>query len=83
MDRSWARACPEIGRTTVQRPKLLLLGHYAGRDVGRRAYYLWTVLSRAGHHPYELGITAAELTRLRTELVDIVTLVDNAEAAAC
>jgi hypothetical protein len=84
MNRYWARVCPDIGRTTVQRPKLLLLAHYAGPDLGRRAYYLWTVLSRAGHHhPYELGITVAELTRLRTELIDIVTLLDHAHAPTC
>jgi hypothetical protein len=78
MDRYWARVCPDIGRTTVQRPKLLLLSHYAGPELGRRAGYLWWALSRAGHHhPYELGITAAELTRLRIELLEIVTLLDG------
>jgi hypothetical protein len=84
MDRYWARACPDIGRTTVQRPKLLLLSHYAGPEIGRRASYLWWALSRAGHHhPYELGVTAAELTRLRAELIDILTLLDHAEAPTC
>ncbi len=84
MDRYWARVCPEIAKTTVQRPKLLLLGHYAGPELGRRSSYLWWALSRAGHHhPYELGITAAELTRLRAELTSIVTLLDHAEAPIC
>ncbi|MET8253130.1 hypothetical protein [Micromonospora sp. NPDC005197] len=84
MDRYWARACPEIGRTRVQRPKLLLLAHYAGPDLGRRASYLWWALSRAGHHHhYELGVTAAELTRLRAELLDIVALLDHSEAPTC
>jgi hypothetical protein len=84
MDRYWARVCPAIGRTTVQRPKLLLLAHYAGPELGRRAGYLWWALSRAGHHhPYELGVTAAELARLRSQLIDIVTLLDRAEAPAC
>jgi hypothetical protein len=30
-----------------------------------------------------LGITVAELTRLRTELIDIVTLLDHAHAPTC
>jgi hypothetical protein len=68
----------------VQRPKLLLLAHYAGPELGRRAGYLWWALSRAGHHhPYELGITVAELTRLRAELIDIVMLLDHAVAPTC
>lgn len=84
MDCYWARVSPDIGRTTVQRPKLLLLGHYAGPELGRRAGYLWWALSRAGHHhPYELGVTAAELTRLRAELIDIITLLDHAESPTC
>jgi hypothetical protein len=80
MDRYWARVAPAIGRTTVQRPKLLLLTHYAGPELGRRASYLWWALSRAGHHhPYELGVNIAELTRLRNELIDLITLLDNAD----
>jgi len=80
MDRFWAWACPDIGRTTAQRPKLLLLRHYAGPELGCRAGYLWWALSRAGHHhPYELGITAGELARLRTELIDVVALLDRAQ----
>ncbi|MDI5936674.1 MULTISPECIES: hypothetical protein [unclassified Micromonospora] len=81
MDRYWARICPEIGLTRAQRPKLLLLAHYAGPELGHRAGYLWWALSRAGHHhSYELGVTAAELTRLRTDLLDLVTLLDHLEA---
>ena len=80
MDRYWTRVCPEIGQTTVQRPKLLLLPHYAGPELGRRASYLWCALSRAGHHhAYELGLTAPELTRLRAELLDVVALLDGTE----
>ncbi|MFC7535557.1 hypothetical protein [Actinoplanes sp. GCM10030250] len=64
-------------RARAQRPKLLLLTHYAGPEVGQWAAYLWSVLSRAGHHHcYELGVTAAELTRYRTELLEIIALLD-------
>jgi hypothetical protein len=84
MDRYWLRACPEIAKVRAQRPKLLLLNHYAGPVVGRRASYLWRALSRAGHHHhYELGVTAAELTRLRAELLDIVALLESAEGTPC
>ena len=77
MDRYWQRVCPTIGQARAQRPKLLLLVHYAGPDVGHRAGFLWWALSRAGHHhSYQLGITPAELTRLRTELNDVVALLD-------
>ncbi|WFE22483.1 hypothetical protein O7621_03805 [Solwaraspora sp. WMMD937] len=80
MDRYWARVCPTIGQTRVQRPKLLLLAHYAGPQLAGRASYLWWALSRAGHHHhYELGVTAAELTRHRAELLEIVALLDHSE----
>ncbi|WP_433826626.1 hypothetical protein ACQP2E_31610 [Actinoplanes sp. CA-015351] len=80
MDRYWQRACPEIGQARAQRHKLLLLGHYAGPEIGQRASYLWWALSRAGHHhTYELGITATELARLRAELIDLITLLDSQE----
>jgi hypothetical protein len=37
--------------------------------------YVWWALSRAGHHHYyELGLTAAELLRLRDELVRLLDL---------
>jgi hypothetical protein len=74
LDRFWATVRPEIGTAThAQRPKLLLLPAYAGTDVARRVSYVWWALSRAGHHHhYELGITSAELTRLRDELVELV-----------
>jgi len=74
LDRFWATVRPEIGTAThAQRPKLLLLPAYAGKDVARRVSYVWWALSRAGHHHhYELGITSAELTRLRDEVVELV-----------
>jgi hypothetical protein len=74
LDRFWAAVRPEIGTAThAQRPKLLLLPAYAGTDVARRVSYVWWALSRAGHHHhYELGITSAELTRLRDELVELI-----------
>jgi hypothetical protein len=84
MDRYWQRVRPEIGQATAQQPKLLLLTHYAGPELGHRASYLWWALSRAGHHHcYELGVTAAELIRLRAELIDVVALLDFAEAPEC
>ena len=84
MDRYWQRVCPEIGKTHAQRPKLLLLTHYAGAEIAGRAAYLWWALSRAGHHhTYELGITAAELTRLRAELLNVIALIDSKEATKC
>ncbi|WP_328459418.1 hypothetical protein OHA21_27060 [Actinoplanes sp. NBC_00393] len=77
MDRFWERVQPEIGRARTQRPKLLLLSHYAGPEVGQRAGYLWSVLSRAGHHHwYELGVTAGELARYHSELLEIIALLD-------
>jgi hypothetical protein len=82
LDDFWARVRPEIATAThAQRPKLLMLPAYAGPDVGRRASYLWWALSRAGHHHYyELGITSAELVRLRDELVELVGLLRNRAA---
>jgi len=75
LDRFWARVDPAIGTAThAQRPKLLMLPTYTGPEVARRVSYLWWALSRAGHHHrYELGVTSAELLRLRTELVELVT----------
>ncbi|GAA2596255.1 hypothetical protein GCM10010435_89300 [Winogradskya consettensis] len=84
MDRYWQRVCPEIGQARAQRPKLLLLTHYASPEIGHRTGYLWWALSRAGHHHcYELGVTAAELTRLRAELTDVVALLDSREVSSC
>jgi hypothetical protein len=80
VDRYWQRACPAIGQARAQRPKLVLLNHYAGSEIGQRTSYLWWVLSRAGHHhTYELGFTAAELTRLRTELIAVIALLESKE----
>lgn len=82
MDRYWLRACPEIGRARAQRPKLVLLSHYTGAEIGQRASYLWWALTRAGHHhTYELGITATELARLRAELIDLIALLDSQEVS--
>jgi hypothetical protein len=74
LDSFWATVRPEIGTAThAMRSKLLLLPAYAGTDVARRVSYVWWALSRAGHHHhYELGITSAELTRLRDEVGELV-----------
>jgi hypothetical protein len=82
LDDFWARVRPEIATAThAQRPKLLMLPAYAGPDIARRASYLWWALSRAGHHHYyELGLTSAELVRLRNELVELLGLLRNRAA---
>jgi hypothetical protein len=79
LDAFWSRVRPEIGTAThAQRPKLLMLPAYAGPDIARRASYVWWALSRAGHHHYyELGVTSAELLRLRRELVVLLELLRN------
>ena len=79
LDHLWARVRPDIGGAThAQRPKLLMLSAYTGAATARRVSYVWWALSRAGHHHrYELGITAAELLRLRTELVDLIEQLQN------
>jgi hypothetical protein len=73
LDDFWTRVRPEIGGATqAQRPKLLMLTAYTSPEIARRASYLWWALSRAGHHHrYELGITVAELHRLRAELTTL------------
>jgi len=55
------------GRTTAQRLN--------------RAELAWATLSQAGHHhAYELGLTAAELRRLRDEVQAIIRSLQPAEA---
>lgn len=73
LDEFWSRVRPDIGAATqAQRPKLLVLTAYTSPEIARKASYLWWALSRAGHHHrYELGITVAELVRLRTELENV------------
>ena len=83
LDRYWVRVRPEIGAARAQRTKQLMLAAYTGPDLARRVSYVWWALSRAGHHHhYELGVTAAELLRLRHELVLILDLLRNARADA-
>ncbi|MET0492312.1 MAG: hypothetical protein ABW000_04185 [Actinoplanes sp.] len=83
LDGFWGRVRPEIGAVQAQRPKQLMLSAYTGPDLARRVSYVWWALSRAGHHHhYELGVTAAELLRLRDELVLILHLLRNARADA-
>lgn len=79
LDQFWLRVRPDIAAAThAQRPKLLMLPTYAGAETARRVSYLWWALSRAGHHhQYELGITAAELVQLRTELVEVIELLQD------
>lgn len=76
LDGFWARTCPEVGTgTRAQRTKMLMLTTYAGPGITRRASYVWWALSRAGHHHhYELGVTAAELVRLRDEVAELLGL---------
>lgn len=64
----WAQACPTVNQCRSHRAQFLLLPQYLDPAVGRRAYQVWAVLSRAGHHhSYELGLTASELHRLLEE----------------
>jgi hypothetical protein len=75
LDDFWRRVRPEIAAAQAQRPKLLMLTAYAGPEIARRVNYVWWALSRAGHHHnYELGVTSAELVRLRDELVVLLGL---------
>jgi len=79
LDGFWGRVRPEIATAThAQRPKQLMLPAYTGPDIARRVSYVWWALSRAGHHHYyELGITVAELLRLRDELVLLLDLLQK------
>lgn len=73
MDDYWRRVHPELVSLQARQPQFLVLDRYAGRPLAARAAYVWWALSRAGHHHgYELGLTSAELGRLRQEVATIV-----------
>ncbi|WP_196255771.1 hypothetical protein [Micromonospora sp. WMMC415] len=73
MDDYWQRCHPEVAALRARTPQFLILDRYAGRHVAARAGYAWSALSRAGHHHcYELGLTAAELRRLRETVAAVV-----------
>lgn len=67
----WESACPPVAGCRSRRAQFLLLPRYADRDTGRRADQAWAALSRAGHHSYELGLTATELRLLKDEVVAV------------
>ncbi|WP_422734177.1 hypothetical protein ACN26Y_02465 [Micromonospora sp. WMMD558] len=73
MDDYWQRCHPEVAALRARTPQFLILDRYAGRHVAARAGYAWSALSRAGHHHcYELGLTAAELRRLRETVATVI-----------
>jgi hypothetical protein len=73
MDDYWRRVHPGVESLKGRQPQFLILDRYAGRALAARAGYAWWALSRAGHHhSYELGLTSAELGRLRQEVAAII-----------
>lgn len=58
----WSLKAPGTEECSA-RAQLLCLGTYLrDEDLARRAYHVWTALSRAAHfHPYELPPTREEL----------------------
>jgi hypothetical protein len=70
----WETACPPVAGCRSHRAQFLLLPRYCTPELSHRADQAWASLSQAGHHhAYELGLTAAELRRLRAETRDIIT----------
>ncbi len=77
----WESACPPVAACRSRRAQFLLLPRYRSPEIGRRAHLAWVTLSQAGHHHgYELGLTAAELRRLRDEVHAIIPGLQQAEA---
>jgi hypothetical protein len=67
VDGLWQERNPPLIHVT-KRAQLLALGRYVDADVQARAAWLWSALSRAGHHHhYELAPTLAELQSWLTE----------------
>jgi hypothetical protein len=70
----WESACPPVAACHSRRAQFLLLPRYCDAQLSRRLARAWAILSEGGHHhAYELGLTAAELRRLRNEAEVIIT----------
>jgi hypothetical protein len=72
LTRFWEAACPPAAGCRSRRAQFLLLSRYAGPETSRRAEQAWSALSRAGHHGYEMGLTAAELRSLTDEVAAVL-----------
>lgn len=69
----WAAVLPGAASCGM-RAQLLLLPHYAGREVAREAADAWLGLARAAHHhAYELAPTAGELRSWHTAVTQLIT----------
>jgi hypothetical protein len=54
---------------------------YCNPQISYRAHLAWATLSQAGHHhSYEVGLTAAELRRLRDEVQALIPRLRPADA---
>jgi len=69
----WSAKAPGAEECST-RAQLLCLGAYAADDgLARRAYQVWTALSRASHvHPYDLSPTRGELLTWIATVQDVV-----------
>jgi hypothetical protein len=77
----WESACPPVAACRSRRAQFLLLPRYCNPEISHRAELAWATLSQAGHHhAYELGLTAAELWRLRDEVHAIIPSLQPAGA---
>lgn len=77
----WESACLPVAACRSRRAQFLLLPRYCNPEISHRAELAWATLSQAGHHhAYELGLTAAELRRLRDEVQAIIPSLRPAEA---
>ena len=77
----WESACLPVAACRSRRAQFLLLPRYCNPEISHRAELAWATLSQAGHHhAYELGLTAAELWRLRDEVHAIIPSLQPAGA---
>lgn len=69
----WSLKAPGTEECSA-RAQLLCLGTYLrDESLARRAYHVWTALSRAAHfHPYELPPTREELMGWQEAVVEVI-----------
>jgi hypothetical protein len=73
LDDCWRAVAPGLEHAS-SRAQFLCLRRYMNEDTAERAYFAWTVLSRAcHHHVYELAPTAEELTRWIDDVEEVTT----------